>query len=433
MSNAPVIDPDEIVIEAAECDPPDQRFNFRLPADCVKKIVARLAQEDQPLEGKPLFSLLSQICLDECVGRFELRPIWGPVLIPGKGSPQPTPEDDFCFSALVDTVPDLQWPAFDSLSFDRPVLTLDASMVDAELDEQQLDAGTAESSTAPLERGDQALTSVTLVLAETDSPLADTVEVTIRIPAPGRPALVEGLPIAGLHEAMLGMSCGESKDFDSTVPVGLGGDQHTGQPMRCSIAVQSAERLAPASVEAVVARFGSPSEATLRRQIQQSLEQRFDREQKQYLVDQVFGLLMEQIECPVPRRVVAKSVSEEQKNMMVAMIEQGHDEQEARTLVEQAAAQLVAAATERCRRSVLCTLLQWQFQLKASEADIQEQIRLIASNQGKRPEQVRKDLIDSGRIDAVTKQVIEQKVVDRILGEATVEDVPAMDLGLAGA
>lgn len=432
MPHAPAIDPDDIVIDAGEPEGADRRFDFRMPVACVNQICERLEESGQKHEGAALFSLLADICLEEAVGRFELSPLWGPLLLPQKESPQPTPEDDFRCSAMIDHAPEVDWPEFSDLEFIRPVLDIDEAMIDAELEEQQFEAGTAEPSQDPLARGDQATARIELILAETGEPLADPIETKIRVPADGRPALAAGLVIEGLDDAIRGCVTGTSRTFETTLPDSLGNTSHAGKPMQCVLEVLSTERITPASIDELVALHESPSEATLRQQVKLSLEHRFDLEQQQYLTDEVFGVLLERITCPIPRRVLAEKLAEQQERMIKSMIEEGVDPVEAKADAEDAKKRLMVYVLNQARRTVVARLLQRKLGIQSSEQEIELRIRAMAALRGQRPEETRKEIVAEGQIDMVAKQVFESKAAEKILAIATVRDVPAAEVGRRG-
>ncbi len=432
MSHAPAIDPDDIVIDAGDPEGPDRRFDFRMPVACVNQICERLEASDQKHEGAALFGLLADICLEEAIGRFELSPVWGPLLLPQKESPQPTPEDDFRCSAMIDHAPEVEWPEFSDLEFIRPVLDIDEAMIDAELEEQQFEAGTAEPSQDPLVRGDQAMARIELILAETGETLADLIETKIRVPADGRPALAAGLVIEGLDDAIRGCVTGTSRTFETTVPDSLGNTSHAGKPMQCVLEVLSTERIAPASIDELVALHESPSEATLWQQVKLSLEHRFDIEQQQYLIDEVFGALLERITFPIPRRVLAAKLAEQQERMIKSMIEGGVDPVEAKADAEDSKKRLMVSVLNQSRRTVVGMLLQRKLGVSLSEDDVESRIRAMAALRGQRPEETRKEIVEEKQIDMVAKQVFESKAAEKILAKAIVRDVPAAEAGLRG-
>ncbi len=432
VPHAPAIDPDDIVIDAGEPEGPDRRFDFRMPVACVNQILKRLEEGDQKHEGAALFGLLADICLEEAVGRFELSPVWGPLFLPQKESPQPTPEDDFRCSAMIDHAPEVEWPEFGDLEFVRPVLDIDEAMVDAELEEQRFEAGIAAPSQEPLAHGDQAMARLELVLAETGEPLAEPIEVLIRVPAAGRPALAGGLVITGLDDAIRGCVAGDHQTFESIVPTSLGNTSRGGEPMQCVLAVLSTERVTPSSVGDLVAMYESPSEATLRQQVKLSLEHRFSIDQRQHLTDAVFDALLERVTSPIPRRVVTEKFTEQQEQMITASIEEGADPAEAKAAAEAATKRVMANVLQQARRTVVGMLLQRKLGVNLSEHDVEDRICEMAAMRGLRPEEVRKEIVDAGHLDMVAKQVFEAKAAEKILSMATVRDVPAAEVGLWG-
>jgi trigger factor len=62
--------------------------------------------------------------------------------------------------------------------------------------------------------------------------------------------------------------------------------------------------------------------------------------------------------------------------------------------------------------------------IDADEADYDAEIALIAMQSGETPRRVRSRLEKSGTMDALRNQIIERKVIDLILAEATFTEVP---------
>ncbi|MFM1832640.1 MAG: hypothetical protein RLZZ461_956, partial [Planctomycetota bacterium] len=59
------------------------------------------------------------------------------------------------------------------------------------------------------------------------------------------------------------------------------------------------------------------------------------------------------------------------------------------------------------------------FELSLSEEDILAEIRRLAGLQGRRPEDLRQEMVEAGTIDQLRDRLIEGRIADRILPEAT--------------
>jgi len=429
MSIAPAIDPDEIIIEQREIEPPDCMFDITLPAHCVQQIKDRLSEGEENWEGDKLSNLLTQICIEEAIGRFELEPLWGTGIVTKGASPQPTPDDDFCFTALIDQLPAVDWSDWSSFKIDRPVLEIDEAMVEHELEEQRLGISPRTSSTAPLTRGDEAIGVMAIDPAQGGSPLLDSFETIICVPAEGRDAVVDGLPIKGLAEAMRGASIGDVVEVTAEVPRAMAKTAQVGQRMRCRFEITAANRPIMASTEDVVARLGSPSETVLRQQIKQSLIYSFEWKQMEHLVEVVMVDLVARIDPPVPQRIKEKNLRERQMAIVTLLKERGESDSDIKQHLAGGHVELQAEVTAALQRHVVTSLLRRTFNLEVSEPEIEAQIQMMASLQGKRPETLRREIVDADSIDKVAKSVFERKATEKILLEATVRDVPAASLG----
>ncbi len=62
--------------------------------------------------------------------------------------------------------------------------------------------------------------------------------------------------------------------------------------------------------------------------------------------------------------------------------------------------------------------------IDAAEEDYEAEIRLIAAQSGESPRRVRARLEKSGSMDVLRNQIIERKVIERILEHATFKEVP---------
>jgi FKBP-type peptidyl-prolyl cis-trans isomerase (trigger factor) len=67
------------------------------------------------------------------------------------------------------------------------------------------------------------------------------------------------------------------------------------------------------------------------------------------------------------------------------------------------------------------------FQIEVSEQEINGRIASIAAHRGLRPDQVRAELTQMGRLSEVGHLIRQQKAADRVIAEAKVTGVPVAD------
>jgi len=79
----PPVDTSKIKIVITAIDAPDNRIDFEMPAELVSDIYVRLKDGGYDYNVQQMTSLLTKICLDEGVVRFDKNSIWGPKHMPG--------------------------------------------------------------------------------------------------------------------------------------------------------------------------------------------------------------------------------------------------------------------------------------------------------------------------------------------------------------
>ena len=427
MSTDPVINPDEIKIETTDAEWPDIRINFTVPGHCVKLIVDRLEGEGQKIRGPKLYDLLAQICFGEAVSRLDLDPLWGASIIPMNKPMTLREGEDFCFSGCLDARLEIDWPDFSDLTIERPVMVIDDAVVDEELDEQRLDIGVSSPSSETLARGDEATGSIWIGCVDSGECFMNNDEVTIRVPAENKPALVEGVPFPELTSRLMGARPGDSLEASTIAPALEGMPDIAGTTLTCKFNIASARRIEPASIDDVVSYFECPNLQGLRLQIYHSLDLRFEREQMIQLTENVLGLLETMVDLPYPDRIVREVVARQQRQQYESLKNDGVDDSEIKSQLEASEQSMHDRNIQKIQRQVLTCMLQRHFKVNIGESDITEYIQLLASMRGETPAVVRKEIVDGGLIDQVSTKCVEREVVTRILEVATVVDVPVGD------
>ena len=417
MSDTPAINPDEIQVELDREDPPDRFYTITMPAHCVGQITDRLNAAGEPHAGERLRKLLSTICIEEAVGRLEAESLWGPAVMGTEGEPGDPEEGDFSICVAIDERPKVTWPAWDSLTFERPCLDVSDAMVEAELNEQRLNAGTRVESTGPLATGDEAACEMRVTVE--GGPAADApFKTTVRIPPAGEPVIVEGRPMPGLAEQLAGASVGGVVDAECP---GAGPGE---SPLQVNARIENVWSITPSTIEEVVEALGMPNEAILRMNIRSSMEARFKDAQRAHLVEQVFAALASHVDIPISNRIVASRLRERAGKMAQELQASGRSREETIQIMKDAGPEQEAIVRSQLNRNAIINLIRPVFEVGIAEQDVTSEIQKMAAAQGRRPEDLRKEIVDADQIDMVANRVFEQKIAECILSEATVVDVP---------
>lgn len=410
MEYEQAINPDDICIKELDPNPPDRIFEIAMPAHCVRSIMDRLESAGQTYEGERLFHLLVEVCTEETKGRFDIETLWGASPQRRPNDPMPSPEEDFTFTMSIDELPAISWPDWSGWSIERPSMEISDDMVDAEVHEQCLELGASEVTESPLEVGDDA--KIKVVYCPEGEGQSTTDELVIRVPQVGAPAILGGLAMPGLGSQLVGKKAGA--ELEVSHPEGHGA---------FSIEVIESHRRTPVTVDDVLSRYGIQNESVLRMQIRHSLEARFKNAQGAHMTHVIYERLMDQVEFPVSEAFFRRLLLEEGQRHGQMLQSQGMSSDQIRSKLEADAPAVSDRLRVSARRSTMTALLRREFEVAASESDIKKEIQDMAAVQGRRPEELRKEILDAGQIDGIAARVFERKITDEIIQRAQIVDV----------
>jgi len=397
-NNQEAVDTSTIKIETTELDAPDYRLDFAMPAELVSDIFNRLKDGGYDYDEGQMTSLLTKICLDEGMARFDKNSVWGPKLMPGTEPGTFTENSPFVFSAIVDATPTGAFEEVDSIPIEQRNLEVSDDLIETELYEQRLLFGSRESYTGELAYGDEITCSATLTVGGKEEPEFALESCTIRVPK-------EGLPIAiGAFKCDEGDQLRGAK-VPSVVTISLTGLQD--QSATLVLDISSAERITPCSVDDVLKQYGTPNELLLKTQIKLSLQRNFDRENDSIKRSQLFNYLLENVEVPVSPRIIDSHFEDLCKGELENNPEQP-------VLGDDAKNNLRTKAETIAKRRVITACFQELFNLSINEEDVQEQICDIAESRRVRPEEVQEEFVSNDRMHVLGNMVMEKKIFDRL-------------------
>ena len=332
---------------------------------------------------------------------------------------------DLKFTAEVDVRPEIELPDYEGL----PVTVDDAVVSDEQVDEQ-LDG----------------LRDRFAVLAAVERPVATGDYVMIDLTATKDGAAVEGGSASGLSyevgtdglvpgidDVLAGMTDGETKSFRTT----LQGGEHAGDEVDINVTVRSVKEKQLPDLDDEFAQTASEFDTIdeLRGDMRQRLERVRRLEQGMQARDRVLEVLLERVEVPVPEHVFADEVSWRKQNLDQQLQAAGMTKEAYAQSQDQTVDELDEEITESARQAIKA-----QFVLEAvaqkeefgvTEPELTDQIVMRAQRSGVSPDQLARQIVESGQLGALAGEVLRAKALALLLEHATVTDASGrpVDLG----
>ncbi len=343
------------------------------------------------------------------------------------------------FKVEVEVVPSFELPGLEGIAVKRPKLDVADKDVDEQIDRMQRQFGSlTQVADGKAEADDYLLADVRILTGKDKSKGADdkAEEIAhhpgtyILVPSPKREdkGHVAGIVVEKLGAKLRGKTVGDSIQLSVTGPTGHEDPRIKDQPITLVVRIDKIERVAPAAVEDLCAQVGAESSDDLKQRIRRDLEARRDREQKTAMHEQISDHLLEKIAMDLPEGLSARQSDRLLRRQALEMAYRGMSEDE----IGQQLAELRAESEQQAQRQLklhfVLSRAAEKLEVSVSEGEINGRIAMLAMQQGRRPEKLRRDMLHNGQLEQLYSQVRDQKTLDLILEKAKVTDVDPEEL-----
>jgi FKBP-type peptidyl-prolyl cis-trans isomerase (trigger factor) len=427
MSDLIPIDESKLMVKITEVHEVDRRFDIEVPADLVTQFLDNLEISKVDLEPVGLQRLMTEFCANVVVQRLEAESAFsGPALAEAHNLTVPTRGEPFRVVFFCDILPEVEWPDFSSLAIRRPVRALTEAMINEEMMNQRLDAGVKSTQDGPYVVNDDVELGFYMREQEGSPQLVAIDSLTVRIPPSSTSFVVGNLVINGLGPAIIGRSAGERFTFESIVPRGIPRAELEGRPAMIEVQLHRGWRNAPATVDEVLERYGTPSEMVLREQIRHSLQHRIDGDQIAAVIPELFKVLQERVRIPIPDRIKAFSFRQRVASWGKQLEDAGTPREEIGAILEKGKGMLAEDVECVLFKQACVTHLVRKFKVGFSETDLTQRIADLAAQQQRRPEELRREVVEDPALQSTIKdEVMVRKVTAILLDLVTFVDVDA--------
>lgn len=328
----------------------------------------------------------------------------------------------------LEVLPDIAMPKLEDVEVLRPVAEIEEKYVDEEIRRLGYRFGTPSRIDGPFEKLDRMVGKATVrVKGAKQDPYFETEECLVVVPDADDQGKgqVLGLLIDDLGPKLEGKKVGDAIVFKTKGPEAHEREELRNAEITVEFAPSQAERIAPSAPEAIAEQMGLGSVDNLRQQVRLSLEARRDQEQRTAMREQAAEWLVEKITFELPEKMSGAQVARNLEMARMRLMQQGLESAE----VEMRLAEVRAASEEdtrkRLRAFFILARLAQEMGVDVSDAEVNASIVQMARSRGARPDQVRAELQQSGRLNEMALSIRESKVLDRVLAKAKVSDVAA--------
>ena len=332
--------------------------------------------------------------------------------------------DQLVFTAEVDVRPEFELPDYTNL----PVTVDDAEASDDFVEEQLAALRERFATLKTAERAAQPGDYVSLDLSASidGEPIEDAAANNLSYEV-GSDSLV-----LGLDEAIVGLSAGESKVFETQLRAGDRG----GENAQATVTVRSVKQKDLPDLDDDFAQTASEFDTIdeLRADLKQRIERIGKMQQGVQARDKVLEVLLDRADVPMPQHVLADEVNYRKQSMdqqltAAGMTKEQYAEMEGRT-AEDIDAEIETNAQQAIKAQFLLDAIASKEELGVSEAELTDQIVRRARQNGMRADQYAQEIVSSGQVGSLMSEVLRGKALALLLENATITDASGRPVDL---
>ncbi len=363
----------------------------------------------------------------EAIEEHKIKPVGEPEPVGDMSTLELEQGKSLSFTLEVEVNPEFDLPAFDGIEIKKPMLEISEEMVTEELERQRLMHGDASKVEDEAQENDRLIGYCSVTKEGDAEPFfrQDNVVAVMPGKADGGKGQLLGLLIEDLGARLKGAKIGETKTIDTVGPDGHEREDIRGKKLTIVFEIRDVQRIAPADPTAVAARYGLPDADMLKEQIKLALEHRRDDEQASAMREQAITALAEKVDFPLPEKLSAQQAARNLEQYRLELLYAGKTPDEVEQRLAEVRAESEEATRERLKQFFLLHKLAEHFNVEVSEQEVNGRIAAIAAQRGLRPEKLRADLAQSGRLGEVARMVRDQKASDRLVQQVVKTEVTA--------
>lgn len=323
---------------------------------------------------------------------------------------------ELTFTAEVDVRPQITLPDLSALTVSVPPVVVSDDDVDAELQSLRTRFGTLASVDRPVAVGDVVSIDLSTTVDGEEVPNAAADDLSYEV---GARRL-----IAGLDDALVGLSVGESREFTAELAAG----EHAGKDAQVTVTVRSVKERELPELDDEFAQLASEFDTI--EELRSNLRERVQRAKRVWQAEQIrdaaMDALLEQVDVPLPEGVVQ---SQYESAVHHALSSLGHDDAKfAEALAQQGKsreefeAEARAAAEKDVRRQLLLDALADHLEIRVGQDDVNERLIATSRRYGIEPQQLLTHMQENNQLSAMFVDVRRGLAVAAMIEAARVTD-----------
>jgi trigger factor len=244
----------------------------------------------------------------------------------------------------------------------------------------------------------------------------------VRLPV--REVAVEGIRLPELPDLLTGAKAGETKETTITIGEEADNEDVRGQEADLTVKVSEVQRLRLPGDEELLEATDHEDMESLQATIRRRQEARSEADFREAREEAVRTWLLEQIPFDLPEDLVSRHANRLLQRRLTSMQYRGVPADELEQHLDEIAAATGDEAARDLRLHFILDAIAKQEEIEVMDAEVDARVRFMAVQYGRKADRLREEMEESGGLDSLRAQILEDKVIRTLLDRATGEAPP---------
>ncbi|MBM4001620.1 MAG: trigger factor [Planctomycetes bacterium] len=325
------------------------------------------------------------------------------------------------FEFDIEVRPEFEMPNWKGLGITRPVYSVTPEDVDRHM-KQVLDRF---SRQAPVDRPAELddFVAVNIVCRRADEVIRRLDNRTFRV---RKQLSLADATVPGFGSAMVGCVAGDKREVAIRIHESASDESLRGREIQGEFEILEVRRQEhPSITPAILDELGGfVDEGELRDTVAQEIRRRFVYHQRRAIREQITRELTAGANWELPTELLRKQARRELDRIVLELQSSGFSAEEIQAHSNRLGHNVVASTAVLLREHFILERIAEDEKIEPTERDYDLEIHRIALARNESPRRVRARLEKRGQMDTLRNQILEAIVIDRVMEEATFQDVP---------
>ena len=327
--------------------------------------------------------------------------------------------DSLTFTAVVEVRPDVTLPNYHEIEVTRPSPKATRAEIDDRLEVLRKRFATLEPVARPSQGGDHVLIDIRTSIHDQKIDEASANDFMYEVGS--------GILAPELDPEIRGTRAGDIIKFNTHLPERLS-KEHAGEEVTMTVIVKEVNAKRLPEIDDDFAKTASEFdtldelEAEIRDRIEEYKGVQADREVRNRLLDELIDLA----DVPVPESLVDTESEARMSSLLREVAQHGMSLPDYLEILKMTEPELREAQRRASERSIAADFVLDEIAhaegMTVTRAELDEEVGKLAARAGKSPEEMRKDVVSSGRVEALAGDILRRKVLDYLVENAKITD-----------